>query len=388
MAADGTFPLLIKPVSADCNLRCGYCFYLDHLSFYGDRAAHRMSDATLERLIAGYLATQQPVYSFIWQGGEPTLLGLDFWQRVTDLQQRHGRRGIVIANSLQTNATLITDDLARHLADYRFLVGVSLDGPADVHDAHRRSANAAGSHARVMRGIERLRKAGVEFNVLSVVSAANVNRASEVYRYLCGQDLLYQQYIPCVEFGPDGQLKPYSITGEQWGRFLCALFEEWDARDTYRVSIRSFDTIIRQLAYGQIADCQIAKECRSHSFVVEYNGDVFPCDFYVLRELRLGNIHHDTWDAIARSPTYDAFARRKLKLPEECISCRHLAFCHGGCPKHRTIVADSANLPTAGLHNTLCLGWRAFLDRCLPRLSQLAAEIRLATRAGAPDQLQ
>jgi MoaA/NifB/PqqE/SkfB family radical SAM enzyme len=252
-----SFPLLIKPVSADCNLRCRYCFYLDHLRFYPAAAEHRMSDATLERLISGYMATDQAACTFIWQGGEPTLLGLEFFRRVTDLQRKYGRPGAVVANMLQTNATLITDELARHFAQYRFLIGVSLDGPPDVHDRYRRTLDGAGTHAEVSRGIERLRRHGVEFNILTLVTEANAGRAREIYRYFRDRGMLYHQYIPCVEFDAQGRLRPYSVGGEAWGRFLCELFDEWKARDTRRVSVRLFDSIIQKPALGRPADCHM-----------------------------------------------------------------------------------------------------------------------------------
>ena len=178
------FSLLVKPASADCDLRCAYCFYLDRCRLYPDARVHRMSEATLDRMVASYMATDQPTYAFGWQGGEPTLMGLDFFRKVTDLQQRHGRRGAVVANGLQTNATLIDDDLARHLAEYRFLVGASLDGPAELHDHYRRTGGGRGSHADVMRGIACLSRQRVEFNILTLVNDVNCRQPALVYRYL------------------------------------------------------------------------------------------------------------------------------------------------------------------------------------------------------------
>ena len=364
------FSILVKPVSADCNLRCQYCFYLDHLHFYPDAAVHRMSDATLERLVASYLATDQPTYGFIWQGGEPTLLGLEFFRRVTDLQQRHGRPGSIVANGLQTNATLITEELARHLAEYRFLVGVSLDGPPAVHDAYRRTSAGAGTHAAVMRGIDRLRRAGAEVNVLTLVTAANVGRAREVYRYLCDQGFFFHQYIPCVEFDTQGRLQPYAVTGETWGQFLCELFDEWHPRDTHRVSVRLFDSIVHKLVLGRPTDCTMDNDCRQY-LVVEYNGDVFPCDFFVQHELKLGNIHTDPWERLRQSPVYAAFGQQKLNWPSTCAGCRYLDLCHGGCPRHRSVTGGAAEV-----QNVLCAGWKRFFQHAAPHLERLAADVR------------
>jgi uncharacterized protein len=372
------FPLLVKPVSADCNLRCRYCFYLDHLRFYPAEAEHRMSDATLERLISGYMATDQPACTFIWQGGEPTLLGLDFFRRVTDLQQKHGRPGSVVANGLQTNATLITNELARHFAEYRFLVGVSLDGPPEVHDVHRRTVAGAGTHGEVMRGIDRLRRAGVELNVLTLVTAANVGRAREVYRYLCDQGLLFHQYIPCVEFAPKGRVRHYAVNGEAWGRFLCELFDEWKPRDTRRVSVRLFDSIIHKLVFGRPTDCQMDNDCCQY-LVVEYNGDVFPCDFFVRRELKLGNIFSETWEQLRQSPAYAAFGGRKTAPAEACASCRHLELCSGDCPRHRVHAGGVTAAPSI-----LCPGWKHFFDSALPDFERFAAEARAELGAAPP----
>ena len=187
------FSLLIKPASADCNQRCAYCFYLDRASLYPDASRHRMTDDVLERLISSYLATDQPTYVFGWQGGEPALMGLDFFRRVTALQSKYGRNGSVVANGLQTNATLLEDEFCAHLGKFNFLVGVSLDGPADVHDRYRKYGDGRGTHADVLRGLETLRRHEVEFNILTLVSAANVKRGAEIYRYLRDLGVAYHQ---------------------------------------------------------------------------------------------------------------------------------------------------------------------------------------------------
>ncbi|MCD6351935.1 MAG: radical SAM protein, partial [Armatimonadetes bacterium] len=205
------FTLLIKPTSADCNLRCSYCFYLPKAALYPEQPRHRMSPEVAERMIASYLATDQPQYVFGWQGGEPTLMGLDFFRLVTELQMRYGKPGAGVSNGLQTNATLITDDFARHLARYNFLVGVSIDGPAELHDHWRKTAAGKGSHAAVLRGMEALRRQGAEFNALVLVNSVNVSHARDVYHYLRDElGLLFQQYIPCVEFDEHGQPLPWT----------------------------------------------------------------------------------------------------------------------------------------------------------------------------------
>ncbi|MBI2898793.1 MAG: anaerobic sulfatase maturase [Planctomycetes bacterium] len=359
------FTLLIKPVSADCNLRCPYCFYLGHEGFYPEERAPRMSDATLERIVAGYMATDQPQHVFAWQGGEPTLMGTEFFRRVTELQMRHGRAGSVVANGVQTNATRITDELARHFGEYRFLVGVSLDGPSDLHDRYRRNAAGRGSHAEVMGGIDRLRRHGVEFNILTLVSDANVRKPREVYRYLLENRFLFHQYIPCVESDGSGKPQPFSIGGEGWGEFLCGIYDLWIAGDTRRVSVRLFDSILNALVDGRPSICHMDRDCRQY-FAIEYNGDVFPCDFYVERPLKLGNVFEHSWEDLWDRPAFASFGRRKAEWNPSCEGCPYLPLCAGDCLKHR---GD-------GALSRLCAGWKRFYDHALPGFRGLAEEIR------------
>jgi len=365
------FSLLVKPASADCNLNCQYCFYLDKAALYPETPRHRMSEPVLEAMVRSYLATTQPVYSFGWQGGEPTLLGLDFFRRVTDLQQRYGRPGAAVANGVQTNATLLDDPLAEHF------VGCSLDGPAPLHDRYRCARGGEPTHARVLAGIRTLQRHGVDFNILTLVSQANVAAAREVYRYLVELGFLYQQYIPCVEFDAAGALQPYAIDGPAWGRFLCELFEEWRARDTYRVSIRHFDALLARLVDGETTVCTLARDCR-HYFVVEYNGDIYPCDFFVLPEWRLGNVLESSWEALAQSELYRRFGARKSCWNARCAACRHLDLCAGDCLKHRL----APGCPPETL-SPLCEGWSMFLDRTRSDFEALAREVRARRRVDA-----
>jgi uncharacterized protein len=364
------FSLLVKPASADCNLRCDYCFYLDHASFYPETTVHKMSDKTLENMIKTFMSIDQRQYAFGWQGGEPTILGLDFFRRVVELQQKYGRGGAVVANGLQTNATLIDKDFAEHLAKYRFLLGVSMDGPPEIHDLHRKNAAGEGSHARVLRGIEHLRNANVEFNILILVSDSNAGHAREVYQYLCENGFLFHQYIPCVEFDADGKLHPFSITGKQWGAFMCEIYDQWIGRDERRVSIRLFDSILNRLVMGTTNICHMGKDCRQY-FVVEYNGDVFPCDFFVEKDLKLGNAASDRFEDMTKSELYEEFGSRKAKWNDACDGCEHLRLCAGDCLKHRF---QSAVDP--GMMSSLCAGWKMFYDHAREGFEDLAKNLR------------
>jgi len=365
------FSLLIKPTSADCNLRCEYCFYLDRSALYPETKRHRMSDTVLDRMISSYMATAQPAYYFGWQGGEPTLMGVEFFRRVTEYQQKYGRRGAVVSNGLQTNATLIDDEMAAHFSKYRFLVGVSIDGPAQMHDRFRVNPAGRGSHADVLKGIDCLKRHNVEFNALVLVSSANVNRAKEVYHYLCDLGMYYHQYIPCVEFDNNGHPLTFTISAKQWGDFLCDVFAEWIRRDARRVSIRWFDSVISYLVDGSYTVCQMGQNCCQY-FLVEHNGDIYPCDFFVQPELRLGNIRNTSWQELLQSQVYLDFGGQKMQWPRECDTCGYLAYCSGGCLKHRLFHGKRHSRQLSWL----CRGYKQFYQHALPELKTLADTIK------------
>ncbi|MHC4606705.1 MAG: anaerobic sulfatase maturase [Planctomycetota bacterium] len=348
------FSLLVKPASADCNLRCDYCFYLEKADLYPGTKVHRMSDDVLERMIRTYMATDQPVYTFGWQGGEPTLMGADFFRKVTELQKKWGRPGAVVANGLQTNGVLVDDDLAAHLAEYRFLAGVSLDGPPEMHDRYRRDAAGGGSHDAALRAIEILDRRHVQFNILVLVSRANVGHAREVYRYLRDRGFHHHQYIPCVAPAE------FAVTGEEWGEFLCAVFEEWRGGDVGRVSVRDFDAVIARLAGRPECVCTFGRDCRQY-FLVEHNGDVYPCDFFVEPQWKLGNVADASWEAMLESPLYRRFGERKAQWDARCGACAFLDLCAADCPRNRT--------PDV---SRLCAGWMRFFGETREHFARLA----------------
>jgi len=364
------FSLLIKPASADCNLRCRYCFYLEKSRLYPQTKTHRMSDLVLEQVIKKYLSTEQQVYTFGWQGGEPTLMDIKFFKRITELQEKHARPGSQIANGLQTNATLIDDALAGHLARYRFLVGCSLDGPPELHNRYRRYASGRPSHAAVLKGIETLRRHRVELNILVLVSKANVHRARDVYRYLVEQGFFYHQYIPCVEFDKNANSLPFSISGEEWGQFLCELFDIWYPRDIHRISIRHFDAILNKLVDNSTTVCSLAKDCCQY-FLIEYNGDIYPCDFFVEKDLRIGNIADTSWEVALSSSIYRRFGSRKSEVHSDCRSCNFFDLCLGDCLKHR----KNNRMQTAAISH-LCAGWEKFFAHSRQSFDSLAQKIR------------
>lgn len=304
-------------------------------------------------------------------------MGLDFFKRVTLLQEKHGRSGSVVSNGLQTNATMIDDELADHLGRYQFLVGVSLDGPADIHDHYRKRVGGMGSHADVMRGTASLRRHGVEFNILALVNDINVRRGREVYRYFRDNNFLFHQYIECVEFDQDGKLMPFAVSGEAWGDFLCEIYDEWIKADTRDVSVRLFDSALAVMVDDIANVCKLGRDCRQY-FVVEYNGDVYPCDFFVEHELRLGNVTSGDWDDFLNSPIYAGFGQLKSEWHGRCEKCEYLRFCAGDCLKNRFSRVKNPRKLSA-----LCVGWKQFYKHAMPGFRRLADEIRQDRRKHA-----
>ena len=363
------FSLLIKPASADCNLRCEYCFYIDHLE--PQNTNPRMSYQTLEIMIKTYMSTDQnKQYAFGWQGGEPTLMGLDFFKKVVEFQLKYAPPGSSISNGLQTNATMITKEFAKFIGEYKFLLGVSLDGPVYLHDYYRKTLGQKPTHALVMRGIEHLKQYGVEFNILTLINNQTVKKAKEIYHYHRDNGFFFHQYIPCVEFDTDGSLKSYSITGKDWGLFLTELFNEWIKQDVNKVSIRLFDSIMEYLVYSRYNVCYMQDNCVQY-FVVEHDGGVYPCDFFVQGNLLLGNINNNSWDELYNSQTYHNFGNQKSNWNEVCSLCPYLKLCHGDCQKLRYGAPENSRQ----LSN-LCRGWKIFYTRTLPRFKIIAEKFK------------
>ncbi len=312
------FSLLIKPASWRCNLGCPSCFYSKKSELFRDGGL-RMNDEVLAALTRKFLGLELPLSCFGWQGGECTLMGLDFFRKALDFQRKFAKPGQRVSNSIQTNATLLDDEWGRFFHENNILTGVSLDGPPEMHDRSRPWPDGRGSYADVLRGLEALRRNRAEFNVLTLVSAVNQEHPKEIYRYLKSLDVKYHQYIECVEFDSAGSLKPCSAEPRKWGRFLCELFDEWYPADVRKVSIRLFDSILSRLVDGAPSLCSMGGDCRQY-FVVEHNGDLYPCDFHVSPEWKLGNIGTDDLLPLFESPLYREFGTRKSAVHENAVS--------------------------------------------------------------------
>ena len=293
-----------------------------------------MSLDTLERLVDTYLFYSYPNSIFAFQGGEPTLAGLDFFEKLVKLQQQYGRNGQSVANAMQTNGILITKNWCDLFREFNWLLGVSVDGPEAMHDRYRLNKGGQGTWRRVIEAVELLQAENVEFNILCVLSQANVEEPRELYRFFVrelGVDNI--QYIPLAEFDGEGNRLPFTITPEQYGRFMCETFDLWWP-DRRKVRIRCFDNLAEALAGQKPGNCTLHETCDSY-VVVEYNGDVYPCDFFVEKEWKLGNIELDSWTEIARRSRRYSFASKKTIAHPECQACEYASICHGGCPKFR-----------------------------------------------------
>jgi len=326
--------LLIKPASAVCNLDCTYCFYLDREADpYKELPARLMTDDTLQRLVDSFLFYSYPASTFAFQGGEPTLAGLPYFTKLVEYQQKYGRNGQSVSNALQTNGVLLDKDWCQLFHTYNFLIGVSLDGPEEVNDLYRVNKGAQGTWRKVMQGIEVMQREKVEFNILCVLSQANVHRPKETYKYFRSLGIQYMQFIPLAEFNADGSPMPFTITPEEYGRFMCEIFDLWWP-ERRKVRVRFFDNLAEALAGQKPGSCTMHETCDSY-VVVEYNGDVFPCDFFVEKDWKLGNVNLDSFPEIARRQKRYSFAGKKTIAHPECQVCEYQAICHGGCPKTR-----------------------------------------------------
>ena len=362
--------LLIKPASAVCNLDCEYCFYLDRdADPYKALPGRRMTDETLEQLVDKFLFYSFPQSVFAFQGGEPTLAGVKFFQKLVEFQKRYGRDGQVVSNALQTNAVLINEDWCDLLREYSFLLGVSLDGPQDVHDLYRFNKSRQGTWHKVMQGIEVLRKHKVDFNILCVVSQANVHQPRKLYDWFKREGFDFIQYIPLAEFDKEGNPLPFALTPEQYGKFLVETFEAWWP-DRQKVRIRFFDNIVEALAGETPGNCTMHQTCDSY-VVVEYNGDVYPCDFFVEKDWKLGNIVLDSFPEIARRNRRRDFAATKVIPHEECMKCEFEFVCHGGCPKLR-----HGPHGKFGDLDYFCQSYKMIYARAVPPLKREADRIR------------
>ncbi len=372
--------VMAKPSSSVCNLDCEYCFYLEKENLYLERKSRwRMSDETLEEYIKQYIDAQDTEnVSFMWQGGEPTLMGLDFYRKVVELQHRY-QGNKIITNAFQTNAILIDDEWCQFFKQHDFLIGVSLDGPADIHDKYRVSRAGKATHAKVMEAILLLRKHRVEFNTLTVVSDEVAKYPQRVYEFLKSAGSTYLQFIPLVErraknstaegleliapeFDYAADVTSWSVGSKQYGEFLNQIFDIWVQKDVGRIFVNMFDSTLASWCRYPAGSCVFSPTC-GHAFALEANGDLYHCDHYVYPEYKIGNIHHQAIREMNNSHKVIQFGDAKRdKLTRQCRSCDYHFACYGGCPKHRFITSQTGE----PLHNYFCEGYQCFFKHTEP----------------------
>ncbi len=392
---------MAKPVGPVCNLDCRYCFYTEKEALFPKNHTYRMSNEVLETFIQNYIESQplSPV-PFVWQGGEPALAGLDFYREVVRLQNKYAH-GKQITNALQTNGTLLDESWCEFMARNNFLVGLSLDGPQDIHDYYRVDRNDRPTFEAVMRGLELLKKHGVEFNVLACVTKLSAKRPLDVYKFLKKQGVRFIQFIPVIERLPDSDAQkkglrlaaPASPHQEQilseitdWtvepaahGNFLIKIFDEWIRSDVGSMFVMNFEWALSSWVNGISCACTFSENC-GQCLVMEHNGDVYSCDHYVYRDYWLGNILNTDLRQIAESEKQLRFGRDKQEtLPECCKKCDVLFACHGDCPKHR-FVKGGKDRPRVSY---LCEGYKSFFKHIAPYMKK----IRQLLRQGRPAEM-
>ncbi len=381
---------MTKPIGPLCNLDCQYCFYLEKENLFPADENYKMSDEVLETYVRKYIQSQHtPEISFAWQGGEPTLMGLDFFRKVVALQRQHAG-GRKVNNSFQTNGTNLNDDWCKFFAREGFLVGLSIDGPEHIHDRYRVDKGGLGSYARVFQALEILKKWRVEFNTLTCVTRQSPNEAVEIYRFLKKQGVTFMQFIPIVERAGDraahaigldlavppelrsdenhDAMMPWATSADDFGTFLCNVFDEWIKEDVGRIYVNIFDMALSAWCGMEPGLCTFSK-CCGQAVAMEHDGRVYSCDHYVYPDYALGNIMEKSLEEMIYSKEQIKFGSDKRDaLPAYCRECEYLSACNGECPKHRFINTPDGE---AGL-NYLCAGYKKFFKHVDPAMKEMA----------------
>ena len=356
----GIFSTMVKPVGSTCNLRCAYCYYLEKAELYGGHQPV-MSIELLEEYIRQYIAAvETPVVSFCWHGGEPLIAGLPFFRKAVELQRKYAN-GKRIENSLQTNGTLVNEEWCQFFYENQFLIGLSLDGTPPVHDTYRKDAGGHPTFEKVLRAAAMMQHFHVDFNILATVNHQSVGRGKEVYQFL-RQLSPFIQFLPVVEEG-------LGVTGQEYGDFMCDVYDEWRKTDIGRVYVQLFDVTLEQWCGHAASLCALGETC-GDSMVVEHNGDVYCCDHFVAPEYKMGNILHpgESLSELKKSQIrFDFSARKFAELPGQCRKCQWLFLCHGGCMEHRLM-----NTRKGEDHlNSFCKGYKMFFEHTESDMRQM-----------------
>jgi uncharacterized protein len=370
--ASREFQVFAKPIGSICNLDCHYCYYLKNEHLYPKGELFRMPDNILEEYIVQHIeAAPEPEIRFSWHGGEPTILGLDYFRKIVELQNKHQPLNQRIINGIQTNGILLDEDWCRFLAEEGFAVGLSLDGPQEMHDQYRITKDQKPSHEQTMRGYKLLQQHRIYTDILCVVNDHNVNYPVEVYRFFKQIKAPYVSFLPMVEPQPEAKdsVNPITVPTDAWGVFLCTVFDEWKEQDIGRIKVQIFEEAARTAFDQEHSLCIFRPTCGDIP-VIEHNGDFFSCDHFVDTEHRLGNIQETPFVEMLESPAQKAFGQAKLDtLPRYCQECEVRSMCNGECPKNRFLQTPDGE---AGL-NYLCAGYKQFFSHCQPFIAEVAA---------------
>ncbi len=374
------FVVMAKPLGPVCNLNCGYCYYLGKTSLFPAGERFRMADEVLEGYVRSFIeASPGPVVQFVWHGGEPTLLGVEFYRRAHELQERYLPSGWTCVNNLQTNGVLLDEEWCAFLAEHRFRVGISIDGPARFHDACRTDNAGRPTHRQVTRALRLLQRRGIHPDVLCTLNSVTASHPVEVYRFFLDHGVRWLQFLPVVQRTPGGGVSELSVTPEAMGAFLCTVFDEWVRHDVGRIAVQTFVECLRVRMGEPASLCVMAETC-GRALAMEHDGSVYSCDHFVDPEHRLGEISTDGLAALVDGPEQAAFGRAKREgLPSCCRECPVLVVCNGGCPKDRF----ASTLDGEEGLNYLCAGYRRFYEHVTPYMTRMAALARRRTPVSA-----
>ena len=366
--ASREFQVMVKPIAAVCNLDCTYCYYLEKKDLYPKAKLFRMPDDLLESYISQHIdASPGETISFSWHGGEATLLGLDYFRRIVELQRKYMPAEKSIRNGMQTNGTMLDEEWCLFLAKERFAIGLSIDGPRELHDCYRYAKNGKTTHRQVIQAYRMLRRYGVQTDVLCVVHNINVRQPGIVYRFFKDLGVEYLQFLPLIVRDGKGGVTPETVPAEAYGKFLSTIFHEWIRNDIGRIVVQNFDEAARPF-FGQEHTLCIWRETCGDVVVVEHNGDFYSCDHFVNREHHLGNVRETTLSELLEKPALRAFGNNKRDtLPKYCRDCEVLSLCNGGCPKDRFVKTPDGE---AGL-NYLCAGLKKYFSYTAPFLRRM-----------------
>ncbi|QPB43008.1 anaerobic sulfatase maturase [Rodentibacter haemolyticus] len=363
------FRLMAKPSSFHCNIQCEYCFYLEKSLYFGEKTPF-MSPDTLKNYIKNYIQSQPGNrVEFVWQGGEPTLLGLDFFKRAVDFQQEFAK-GKLISNAFQTNGIALNAQWAAFFKQHQFLIGLSIDGLSAVHNRYRITANGNPTFEKAVRAMALLQQYQVDFNTLTVVNAQNWQKGKETYLALKKLGSTFMQFIPVVE-RIGNHVTDFSVPQNGYGQFLFDVFQQWYQEDVGRIFVLEFDNLLGQWLGYPSSSCIYQPVC-GKSLVVEANGDVYACDHYVYPDYRLGNLNHQPLAEIVQSPQQQQFGEQKAALDAHCRQCEFKPLCYGGCPKHRFVPLENETEK----HNYLCQSYRYFFRQTAPYMQQMCQQIQ------------